>query len=347
MKLHLTKPADGAEVSLLTEEHRRFLQTGGSGKKSESQPLDWLHLKRQGQDHSGPAPVVFAWETEEEEGEKCQFKITFSKDSSFQNCREFFCRDNTFQTSLCLLGETGYWFVCAYRDGHALCRSEIRQFTVAMLPPRLIFAEGLSNIRDLGGWQGRNGKRIRQGLIYRGCEMEFHHTVTEQGKRTLRDALQIKTDLDLREEAMGKVFSSALGAQVNHVLLPVKAYGDFLKEEEKEVCRQLFHLFTEKGRYPFYIHCWGGADRTGTVLFLLGGILGMSEQDLFLDYEFTSFSVWGDRSVHSELFCSLLKGLQPYGKEGDSINQKCEAYLLSAGVTETELNRIREMMLQP
>lgn len=347
MKLNLTEPADGAEVNLLTEEHRRFLQTGGVGKKSESQELDWLNLKRQGQDHSAPASVVFAWETQGEEAEKCQFKIVLSNDSSFQNCREFYCRENTFKTSLFLLGETVYWFVCAYRDGDVLCRSEIRKFTVAMQPPRLIFAEGLSNIRDLGGWQARNGKRIRQGLIYRGCEMEFHHTVTEQGRCTLRDVLQIKTDLDLREEALGKVFSSALGEQVKHVLLPVKAYGDFLKEEEKETCRKLFRLFSEEERYPFYIHCWGGADRTGTVLFMLGGILGMSERDLFLDYEFTSFSVWGERSIRSELFCSLLEGLQPYGKEGDTINKKCEAYLLSVGVTEGELNRIREIMLQP
>ncbi len=347
MKIYLTKPYDGAEVSLLTEEHKSFLQAGGNGNKSGNQPLDWLNLKRQGQDHSAPAQIVFAWETQGEEADKCQFKIVFSNDSSFKNCREYFCTENNFETSLFLLGETVYWFVCACCEGQILCRSEIRKFTVSMQPPRLIFAEGLSNIRDLGGWQAREGKRIRQGRIFRGCEMEFHHTVTEQGKYTLCDELQIKTDLDLRREAVGKVFSSALGPLVNHILLPVNAYGDFLKEEEKKTCRQLFRLFTEEERYPFYIHCWGGADRTGTVLFLLGGILGMSEQDLFMDYEFTSFSVWGERSVRSELFLSLLEGLHPYGKEGDTINQKCEAYLLSAGVTEIELNRIREIMLQP
>ena len=39
-----------------------------------------------------------------------------------------------------------------------------------------------------------------------------------------------------------------------------------------------------------YYHCFGGADRTGTVGFLLNGLLGVSYTDLVIDFELTSYS---------------------------------------------------------
>ena len=43
-----------------------------------------------------------------------------------------------------------------------------------------------------------------------------------------------------------------------------------------------------------YFHCAEGADRTGTLAFLIEALLGVSESDLSKDYELTTF--WG-RSV--------------------------------------------------
>ena len=39
-----------------------------------------------------------------------------------------------------------------------------------------------------------------------------------------------------------------------------------------------------------YIHCWVGADRTGTICWMLEGLLGVSSKDCSIDYELTSFS---------------------------------------------------------
>lgn len=41
------------------------------------------------------------------------------------------------------------------------------------------------------------------------------------------------------------------------------------------------------------MHCQGGCDRTGTLAFLLLGLLGVSESDLAKEYELSSFSVIG------------------------------------------------------
>ena len=47
--------------------------------------------------------------------------------------------------------------------------------------------------------------------------------------------------------------------------------------------------------YPAVFHCAAGADRTGTLAFLISGLLGVSRDDLTKDFELTSFSDFGLR----------------------------------------------------
>ena len=41
---------------------------------------------------------------------------------------------------------------------------------------------------------------------------------------------------------------------------------------------------------PVYFHCSVGADRTGSIAFLIGALCGMSEDQLAKEFELTSFS---------------------------------------------------------
>ena len=43
------------------------------------------------------------------------------------------------------------------------------------------------------------------------------------------------------------------------------------------------------GDYSLYFHCRIGADRTGTLAYLLEGILGVSKENRYRDYELTVF----------------------------------------------------------
>ncbi len=346
MKIQLKTPENNSVVSLKTDTQAAFAAGAGNRHTDKALNIDWLHLVQQGEDNTVPVPVEFEWTIEDNDAAGLSIWFLIAEDANFKNCKPVLCSGSTISVHNLLLGKTYYWKVLAAKDEEITGTSCVFCFTAALEPPRWIQAEGLSNVRDIGGWPLGNGKRIRQGLVFRGCEMEFHHIITENGKKTLLNELNIKTDLDLRGEAVGKVSCSALGANVQFCLIPVKAYNEFLEESEKDVCRKIFKLFTNKENYPFYIHCWGGADRTGTLIFLLCAILGMSEDDLYLDYELTSLSIWGERSRHSELFQAFLQELNTYGGNTCPINQKCKKYLLSAGVTEHDINVIKRILIE-
>ena len=93
------------------------------------------------------------------------------------------------------------------------------------------------------------------------------------------------------------------------------------------------------------MHCTGGADRTGTVSFLVNALLGVDERTLIQDYELTSFSIYELRNYNSTVyqFRQFVEKLKTY--EGDTLRKKTENYMLSIGVTETEIYNIRAIML--
>ena len=112
--------------------------------------------------------------------------------------------------------------------------------------------------------------------------------------------------------------------------------------------KEVFSLFADIDNYPIYMHCTGGADRTGTVAFLLNALLGVSETELIHDYEFTSFSVYGQRNSidgteYGGMFQEFLKKLKSF--EGATLAEKTETYMLSIGVTQEEIDSIRTIML--
>ena len=273
-----------------------------------------------------------------------EYIVELATDKSFADAKKIVTDVNTVSVDNLLLSTVYYWRVSGMVNGKKVV-SDVYTFQTADTPPRWIRVPGAGNFRDIGNWSVPGG-RIKQGMIYRGCEMEFHHTITEDGKRVLLDDLKIKTDLDLRIEAVNaEMKTSALGEAVDFTLLPCTAYESFLKD--KETAAKLFLLFTEEKRYPFYAHCWGGADRTGTLILLLMAILGVREDDLFSDYEFTSLSFWGKRSVRSNQFQTFLAELNTYGNAEDTINQRCEAFWRSCGITPAQLDTFRQIMTEP
>lgn len=345
MTVTLRLPEENAIVSSLTDEQLRFLACRNEADEV-SEEIDWLNLIRKGDEFSLPRPILCAWELSEPPTASDSVLLFLSQSKDFSDAKSIFCSENRCKLYHLFLGERYYWKVAVLRKGELLSESAPRQFTLSSQPPRVIGAGGLSNVRDVGGFVNQDGKRIRQGLIYRGCELEFHHTVTEEGKRVLLNELNIRTDLDLRIEATrAKLTSSALGDTADFQLIPCAAYEKFL--QEKEIAARIFRLFTERARYPFYVHCWGGADRTGTLIFLLSAVLGVKKEDLYADYEFTSLSIWGKRSVTSDLFQAFWNELNTYGNPNDSIQQKCELFLLSCGITPEEIHTIRQIMTEP
>ncbi len=342
MNICLKSPLDNAIIEQLTENQLKFLEDRKHQEIVAENP-DWLNLVRKGEEDSIPNPAKFEFDADGFD-ENVSFYILLSESEDMSDAKETLCENNSCEIYNLYLEKNYFWKIIAKLDGKQIAESEMRCFTTSERTPRSIRAGGLSNVRDLGGYKCANGRRVKQGLIYRGCEMEFHHTITEDGIAVLKDDLKIRTDLDLRIEAVDKVFASALGDTVNFTLIPTLAYEHFFAE--KETCKKLFKLLTDESTYPHYMHCWGGADRTGTFSLVILAILGVDKEDLFADYEYTSLSIWGKRSITSDHFKDLLASLDEYGTENDSINEKCKNFLRSCGITDEDMKKIYDIMTE-
>ena len=60
----------------------------------------------------------------------------------------------------------------------------------------------------------------------------------------------------------------------------------------------------------------------------------------------TTFSTIGERYIHADYFEKLTKGLENFGGKDAPLSVKFENYLKSIGVTEEELDKIRELLLE-
>lgn len=211
--------------------------------------------------------------------------------------------------------------------------------------PRVLTIEGVYNMRDIGGWTTSEGKEIKQGLLYRGCEIdgavESKYTITQNGVNTMLTVLGIKTDMDLRLPTDNTYGSDALGSGVKHTYYSSPMYnGIFNSDENAEKVRKVFSDLANRDNYPIYIHCTYGTDRTGTICYLLGALLGMSEEDLLKDYQLSGLH-------HGDIYYDYIYDFIERVKElpGNSLKDKVTMYLISIGVTENEIINIRSIFL--
>ncbi len=324
----LLQPADGELMSLQTAAQIAFAE---NSRDYAAPDFDWRNLTQtDAPDCSFPAPVTFAWQAV---GEAV---LQISRTQQFDSIvRTVTAADGADVYNL-EIGRTYFWRVIC---GDEI--SEVRSFQTEDRAPRWINIDGITNVRDMGGWKTMDGGRIRQGLLYRGSEMDIHKEITEDGIRELRDYLGVKTDLDLRGEVVGKRFDSPLGPDVAFHLVPIGAYDSYFKETAPYPV--IFGLLADRANYPIYFHCWGGADRTGSLASMIEALCGVSESDQDMDYELTSLSVWGKRSRQGEgwmMFTDELKTL------GETRRDQARAFLRRAGVSDETMDRIVEILTE-
>ncbi len=212
--------------------------------------------------------------------------------------------------------------------------------------PRMLNVDGVNNIRDFGGWSAFGDKKIKQGLLFRSAEIdgavEPKHKITPDGVNTLLTVIGIRTEMDLRYQSDNPNNINMLGVGVEHNYYGVPMYSEVFSDKGKASIRRIFADLADESNYPVLLHCTHGMDRTGTVCYLLGAVLGMSEEDLMKDYQLSAMyhgDLWGENQMSE--FIGQLKSY-----EGMTIQKKAENYLLSAGVTPDEINNIREIYLE-
>jgi protein-tyrosine phosphatase len=346
--IRLIEPRSGAVTRPMQKYH---LIAHADKRRQHVRPSDktdwWRPVDRHGDvsidnDKSRPSPVRFAWTVERGTG-ACDLLISQNRDFqdalvvrgvSVGQCEVFHLH----------IGTRYYWKVTVRDADGRDVESAVRSFVTHDAPPRWIWVPEITNVRDMGGWSLPGGnRRVRQGMLYRSSEMNSHVTITEAGERLLVHELKIRTDLDLRR-APEEVKSVLNASKVEWVNIPIDPYGGIVDDTGRDAYRRVFALLAQKSRYPVLFHCWGGADRGGTLAFLIHGLLGVQLPDLVHDYELTSLSVWGPRSQASAEFKTLRAALRPFGQRANDIKGQVEGYLRAIGVTARDIAAIRALL---
>ena len=223
-------------------------------------------------------------------------------------------------------------------------------------------------------------------MLYRGGQLNGYagmDSMTEQGKYVFREILEIRSELDLRKPGKDDGGQDACwwDKDGKYIKIPMEQYsciipefqgaansGAEYEESSPEAIRQIFAFLSDEQNYPVYYHCNSGADRTGTLTFLIGGLLGVSYEDLTRDFEMTSFSYYGARWRSSideggrfdaggvmqdneknyiawgEMYALLADN---YCGEDDSLSAAIENYLVTAcGVEQAHIDALKDIMLE-
>ncbi len=179
-----------------------------------------------------------------------------------------------------------------------------------MLPDgdRFVALDGCVNFRDLGGYPARDGLRVRRGLLYRSDAL---HDLTDADVRRVRDALGVRTVIDLRSSA--EIASDGVGPlpqpPVRRHHLPLFEGGEIPTRPTPRPLDELYGLMLRFAREPIVraidaiaasadpavFHCAAGKDRTGVIAAVVLGILGVPDEHVIDDYAFTRKSI--DRIV--------------------------------------------------
>jgi protein-tyrosine phosphatase len=126
--------------------------------------------------------------------------------------------------------------------------------------------------------------------------------------------------------------------------------------------RQAFAIFSQPERYPLVFHCVAGKDRTGVLAALLLTVLGVPDEQIVEDYHRTDLAThaWFARQrrlgqdpaealadVPAVLFEAKPDTMRALLDVLRSEHGSTEGYLRGIGVTDEELDRIREVLLEP
>ena len=317
--------------------------------------------------------------------ENKEYTITYSASEDFTNAKTI--TSNLTKVYLKNLLVNQKYYVKVSADGKD---SQTINFTTGDYP-RWIDARPMFNVRDMGGYMTSSGQRIKQGLVYRGGEINKKtgwygtqrytddtgntqardgHIVseTEASRKAFREDMGMVNglEIDLRSGGETNGYPSKSGYcdfaennDISYKMLSISSYHKGMQQNTSQI-KQLFEAFAQADQHPVYYHCYGGADRTGVVGFMLGALLGMSYTDLVIDFELTSYSSNPSRNYRSHLrngpwnewpgMVTYLKDTLGWEK-GDTkktIKQGIEEYLKNkCNISQATIDNIRNIMLEP
>ena len=325
-------PANNETVTLVNDEVVKFLKGYAMGK-------GLAVADTRSQDLSASVPVTLSWSCDKE---NTGYTVIYTTKQDFSDAVRVDTTEPSVELEDLFVSTTYYWQVVTHTEKQDHY-STVFCFKTADTP-RLIYMEGADNARDVGGYLTVDGQyRVVQGMIYRGAKL---NDITEVGIEKALNVYKIKTDLDIRRTTdNGYSDVTPLGETVEHVNISVIDYsGAYSYPDEM---RDAIALCAQEDKYPIYVHCSAGRDRTGTMLFIVGALLGVPEETLCADFELTYLThrsyAKDDLTGHTS-FLNFLERFKTY--EGETLQEKAESYCKSIGVTDEQIQSIRSILLE-
>lgn len=290
-----------------------------------------------------------------EVSKKGTYTVRFSTDSALATYHErvsTMVAANTYAASMeTLYPSTTYYAQVVDASGKTI--SPIFHF-VTEAAPRFIASgsDAASNIRDIGGWAAGEGKRIRYGMIYRGSAID---SLDKAGRTTLGHDLGINSEIDLRVPGGDTTYQTVNMIDMTHPYYScnlgnyqsaqASTSGDITNALYKAGVKTMFQALGQKANYPVYMHDIDGSVRMGDAALLIEGLCGASWSDISKDYELSSFA----KTLHArddETWLAKYKAITALGATADTLQSDVNAYLLSTGLTQAEIDAVKALLVE-
>ena len=152
---------------------------------------------------------------------------------------------------------------------------------------RILEADGVRNIRDLGGFvvdvddDGTADGVVDYGKMFRGPKLNSAADVTALRK------LGVTEEIDLRGSNNDPKISENYQARaIRNYEIDDTNYSTYATQFKQALTATMNDVINGEN---IYFHCAIGTDRTGTMAYFLEGLLGVSEEDRQQDYELSYF----------------------------------------------------------
>jgi hypothetical protein len=300
-------------------------------------------------DLSIPFPTRFSWKIAGTNQSRT-FDMYLSEDAVLDSTR--LVASKTAETTMSVWNlkiGTRYFWKLTLRDNDAPVRdTKIFSFSTPLLWPRMIYVDGATNMRDIGGRKNSDSVMIRQGLFYRMAAFDQNPVITAKGIQQIMD-LGIIFEIDLRFDSENPM--KVLPPQVRYFRPPNPNGGglnpyQYGMQNNGDQYRDVFREIAKPENYPMISHCMFGADREGTVVALLEALLGCSEQQMAVDYIWTSLSPIGIRDSAGGDWRGLISEIKSYDPAGGSVLVGACNYFIAKGLNRKEIIEIQKIFLR-
>jgi protein-tyrosine phosphatase len=239
--------------------------------------------------------------------------------------------------------------------------------------------EGCVNVRDLGGLPTEDGRRIRDGAVVRSDNIR---RLTDEGWVALRDhgverIIDLRWPEELAEDqprdveievvhisVLGPGFDADYVAELDEHLHAAPrpadhyawSYLDFLERYRDRFGQAIAAVADAEG--TVVVHCAGGKDRTGLIVALLLRLAGVGLDTIVADYAASGpnleqrSAAWieeatddVERAKRELLSHTPAEGMLRVLTELERRYGDVAGYLRAAGVTDAQLDRLRERLV--